>query len=179
MAEVVSQKSSATSPTSNKVGTNVEVPLNDTIPIIFVPGIMGSNIYNTALKKPVWRIGNGITGQVGTLTSQMKKTPADLQKELDPLNTRVDTTGDIKVDSRLKLTEKTLRERYWGTVHWDSYGGVLTYLQLVLNNVDLNEKPIYSMGGVGGGYAAIQQMKLQESIYEWKSLINNLIQFAM
>lgn len=172
MAEVVSQTNSVTSPSSNKLGTHVEIPLNDTIPIIFVPGIMGSNIYNTALKKPVWRIGNGITGQVGTLTSQMKKTPADLQKELDPLNTRVDTTGDIKVDSRLKLTEKTLRERYWGTVHWDSYGGVLTYLQLVLNNVDLNEKPIYSMGGVGGGYAAIQQMKLQESIYEWKSLLN-------
>ena len=172
MAEVLSQKSSATSPTSNKVGTNVEVPLNDTIPIIFVPGIMGSNIYNTALKKTVWRIGNGITGQVGTLTSQMKKTPADLQKELDYLNTKVDTTGDIKVDTRLKLTEKALRDRYWGTVHWDSYGGILTYLQLVLNNVDLNEQPIYGMGGVGGGYAAIQQMKLQESVYEWKSLLN-------
>lgn len=172
MAEVVSQKNSATSPTSNKLGTSVEVPLNDTIPIIFVPGIMGSNIYNTALKKPVWRIGNGITGQVGTLTSQMKKTPADLQIELDYLNTKVDTTGDIKVDTRLRLTEKVLRDRYWGTVHWDSYGGILTYLQMVLNNVDLNEKPIYGMGGVGGGYAAIQQMKLQESVYEWKSLLN-------
>ncbi|WP_121973509.1 esterase/lipase family protein, partial [Acinetobacter stercoris] len=172
MAEIVSQTNSATSPSSNKLGTHVEVPLNDTIPIIFVPGIMGSNIYNTALKKPVWRIGNGITGQVGTLTSQMKKTPADLQKELDYLNTQVDTTGDIKVDRRLKLTEKVLRDRYWGTVHWDSYGGILTYLQMVLNNVDLNEKPIYGMGGMGGGYAAIQQMKSQESIYEWKSLLN-------
>lgn len=73
MADVISQTKSATSPSSNKLGTTVEVPLNDTIPIIFVPGIMGSNIYNTELKKPVWRIGNGSTGQVGTLTSQMKK----------------------------------------------------------------------------------------------------------
>ncbi len=100
-----------------------------------------------------------------------KKSPATLQNELDPLNTRVDTSGDIKVDSRLKLTEKTLRERYWGTVHWDSYGGILTYLQMVLNNVDLNEKPIYG-GGVGGGYAVIHQMKQQEAVYEWKSLLN-------
>ncbi|WP_284089528.1 esterase/lipase family protein [Acinetobacter pittii] len=165
------QTGSATSPTTNKSGTYVEVPLQDTIPIIFVPGIMGSNIFNTALGKPVWMIGNGVSGQVKTLTKQMGKTPAELQTELDPLNTRVDTSGDIVVDRRLKLTEKTLRERYWGTVHWDSYGGILTYLQMVLNNVDLNEKPIYATG-LGGGYAAVQQMKQQESVYEWKSLLN-------
>lgn len=171
MGDVISQSKSATSPTSNKVGTSVEVPLNDTIPIIFVPGIMGSNIYNKALKKPVWLLGNG-AGIAKTLVQQMNKSPATLQTELDYLNTEVYKDGTIKVDSRLKLTEKVLRDRYWGTVHWDSYGGILTYLQMVLNNVDLNEKPIYGMGGFGGGYAAIQQMKLQESIYEWKSLIN-------
>ncbi|MDC4339873.1 alpha/beta hydrolase [Acinetobacter baumannii] len=166
----IAQSGSATSPTTNKSGTYVEVPLQDTIPIIFVPGIMGSNIFNTALNKPVWKLGNG-GGIVGTIYSQMQKSPAALQNELDPLNTRVDTSGEIKVDSRLKLTEKTLRERYWGTVHWDSYGGILTYLQMVLNNVDLNEKPVYA-SGVGGGYAAIHQMKQQEAIYEWKSLLN-------
>ncbi|ADY80943.1 hypothetical protein BDGL_000357 [Acinetobacter pittii PHEA-2] len=169
--KTIAQTGSATSPTTNKSGTYVEVPLQDTIPIIFVPGIMGSNIFNTALGKPVWMIGNGVSGQVKTLTKQMGKSPAELQTELDPLNTRVDTSGDIVVDRRLKLTEKTLRERYWGTVHWDSYGGILTYLQMVLNNVDLNEKPIYATG-LGGGYAAIQQMKQQESVYEWKSLLN-------
>lgn len=169
--KTIAQTGSATSPTTNKSGTYVEVPLQDTIPIIFVPGIMGSNIFNTALGKPVWMIGNGVSGQVSTLTKQMGKTPAALQTELDPLNTRVDTSGDIKVDRRLKLTEKTLRERYWGTVHWDSYGGILTYLQMVLNNVDLNEKPIYATG-LGGGYAAVQQMKQQEAVYEWKSLLN-------
>ncbi|KQG96078.1 alpha/beta hydrolase [Acinetobacter baumannii] len=169
--KTIAQTGSATSPTTNKSGTYVEVPLQDTIPIIFVPGIMGSNIFNTALGKPVWMIGNGVSGQVKTLTKQMGKTPAELQTELDPLNTRVDTSGDIVVDRRLKLTEKTLRERYWGTVHWDSYGGILTYLQMVLNNVDLNEKPIYATG-LGGGYAAVQQMKQQESVYEWKSLLN-------
>lgn len=169
--KTIAQTGSATSPTTNKSGTYVEVPLQDTIPIIFVPGIMGSNIFNTVLGKPVWMIGNGVSGQVKTLTKQMGKTPAELQTELDPLNTRVDTSGDIVVDRRLKLTEKTLRERYWGTVHWDSYGGILTYLQMVLNNVDLNEKPVYATG-LGGGYAAVQQMKQQESVYEWKSLLN-------
>lgn len=171
MADIVSQTNSATSPGSNQLGTHLEVPLNDTIPIIFLPGIMGSNIFNKALGKPVWMLGNG-TGIAKTLFQQMNKSPATLQTELDPLNTRVDSSGEIKVDTRLKLNEKTLRDRYWGSVHWDSYGGVLTYLQMVLNNVDLNEKPIYGMGGIGSSYAVIQQMKLQESIYEWKSILN-------
>ena len=171
MAEVVSQTNSATSPRSNKLGTHVEVPLNDTIPIIFVPGIMGSNIFNKALGKPVWMLGNG-AGIAKTLFQQMNKSPATLQKELDYLNTEVDKSGMIKVDSHLKLTEQILRDRYWGTVHWDSYGGILTYLQRVLNNVDLKEQSIYGMGSIGGGYAAAQQMKLQESIDEWKSLLN-------
>ncbi|MCH7303918.1 lysophospholipase [Acinetobacter sp. NIPH 1869] len=167
MAEIVSQTKSATSPTSNKTGTHLEIPLQDTIPIIFVPGIMGSNIFNTSLKKPVWKLGNG-GGMVGTIYSQMQKSPAVLQTELDPLNTRVDLDGDIKVDQRLKLTEKVLRDRYWGTVHWDSYGGILSYLQLVLNNISLEDKAVF----LGGGYAAYQQIKQQEAIYEWQSLLN-------
>lgn len=167
MAEIVSQTKSATSPTSNKTGTHVEIPLQDTIPIIFVPGIMGSNIFNTALKKPVWKLGNG-GGMVGTIYSQMQKSPAVLQTELDPLNTRVDLDGDIKVDQRLKLTEKVLRERYWGTVHWGSYGGILSYLQLVLNNISFEDKAVF----LGGGYIAYQQIRQQEAIYEWQSLLN-------
>lgn len=80
---VVSQTKSATSPVSNKSGTYVEVPLNDTIPIIFVPGIMGSNIFNIALGKSVWMLGNG-AGIAKTLMQQIKKDPATLQTELNP-----------------------------------------------------------------------------------------------
>lgn len=172
MGNVISQTNSATSPTSNKVGTGVEIPLNDTIPIIFVPGIMGSNIYNTALKKPVWRIGNGISGQVGTLTKQMGKSPATLQTELDPINTRVDTTGLIKVDSRLKLDEKTLRDRYWGTVHWDSYGGILTYLQLILNSVHIQAPNTQGMGMAGASVAMAHSQQQKGAATEWKSLLD-------
>ena len=44
---------SATSPSSNKTGTLVEIPKPDTIPIIFIPGIMGSNLRNKKSKEPV------------------------------------------------------------------------------------------------------------------------------
>lgn len=173
MVNVISQTRSATSPSSNKLGTHVEIPLNDTIPIIFVPGIMGSNIYNIDLKRPVWMLGNGL-GLASTLTKQMGKNPALLQKELDYLNTEVDRSGLIKVDSRLKLTEKVLRDRYWGTVHWDSYGGFLTFLQLALNNVEVKKDPLAGGGSVGGildGFGAIQNMKDKESLIAWRSLL--------
>lgn len=171
VANIIAQEKSSTSPTSNKRGTYVEVPRLDTIPIIFVPGIMGSNIYNTHLGKSVWKVGNGVSGQISTLTKQAGKSPAVLQTELDPLNTQVDMSGDIQVDYRLRLTEKILRERYWGTVHWDSYGDMLTYLQLALNRVDLEEQKICA-GGAWGSYAVIQQFKDQEVVREWKSLLN-------
>ncbi len=173
MGEVISQIKSATSPSSNKVGTGVEVPLNDTIPIIFVPGIMGSNIYNKALKKPVWLLGNG-AGIAKTLVQQMNKSPATLQTELDYLNTEVYKGGTIKVDSRLKLNEEVLRNRYWGTVHWDSYGGILTYLQLALNNASVKGDPLSGGGSLGGildGFGAIQNMRDKESLIAWQKIL--------
>lgn len=178
MVEVVSQTKSATSPSSNKLGTSMEIPFNDTIPIIFVPGIMGSNIFNKSLGRPVWMLGNG-TGMAKTIIQQMNKNPATLQKELDYLNTEVDKSGTIQVDSRLKLTEKVLRERYWGTVHWDSYGGISTYLQMVLNNVDVKSNPLHGGGNVGGvldGFGAIQNMKAKEAIIEWQRILKTFEQ---
>ncbi|UUM26612.1 hypothetical protein NQU59_13045 [Acinetobacter colistiniresistens] len=82
MAEIVSQTKSATSPTSNKTGTHLEIPLQDTIPVIFVPGIMGSNIFNTALKKPVWKLGNG-GGMVGIQQIKQQESIYEWQSLLD------------------------------------------------------------------------------------------------
>jgi len=171
MAGVISQTKSATSPSSNKIGMTVEVPLNDTIPIIFVPGIMGSNIFNTSFGKPVWMLGNS-AGLAKTLVKQMNKSPATLQTELDHLNTVVDKSGTIKVDSRLKLDEKTLRNRYWGTVHWDSYGGILTYLQQVLNSVHVLA-PNVRRGSISSVSVAMAHSRQQnEDTAEWKTLLD-------
>ncbi|QNX01933.1 alpha/beta hydrolase [Acinetobacter seifertii] len=183
MAQVAAKSLSSTSPTANKMGQTVEVPLNDTIPIIFIPGIMGSNICDLA-GNPVWRIGNSAL-PLGTVWDRMQKNPAVLQKELNPENTRVDTSGTIKVDPRLKLTEKTLRERYWGTVHWASYGGILTFLQLHLNNIALSKPSPPTMNKVIGDAMDMraermlytrkleQYKKSTEYVDSWLSLLNN------
>lgn len=137
---------SSTSPKSVKQGTTVLIT-SDVIPIIFIPGIMGSNIQDKRGNK-VWDLPNTSTvsgygsgmAVYDILSNRWTKTPKQLQEELDPKNTKVDRRGHISVDSQLGLSEKTLRDRGWGTVHWDSYGKILTYLQLHLNNIAF-EKP--------------------------------------
>lgn len=130
------QATSATSPSSNKTGTWVEIPKLDTIPIIFIPGIMGSNLRNKTNKKPVWRIGN-YAGAAKTVYDQSQKLPAQLQRELDAEETEVDPTGDLYVDPRAKITSEEAKKRLWGTVHWESYGPTLMFFEGALANVRL------------------------------------------
>ena len=163
---------SATSPSNNKMGTKVEVPLLDTIPVIFIPGIMGSNIKHKEFGK-VWDMPNGKVAGMKTASKRSQLTPAELQRQLDPEKTFVDDSGTIKVDKRLKLDEKTLRKRYWGTVHWDSYGDILTYLQLVLNNVSAEQPNFYPTSAMSGD--VINQLKQHEATVEWMSLLREYI----
>ncbi len=66
---------------------------------------MGSNIFNTALGKPVWMIGNGVSGQVKTLTKQMGKSPLSFDR-VRPFKHKSGTSGDIVVDRSLELPKK-------------------------------------------------------------------------
>lgn len=141
MNSLVTQSDSATSPSSNKLGTKVQVPLNDTIPVIFIPGIMGSNIRAIRGGKPVWRLGNAML-PLGTIVSQGSKNPSQLQEELDPEKTEVDDRGAINVDPLLGLSRAELKKRGWGTVHSASYGDILSFLQITLNNVVNSENTL-------------------------------------
>lgn len=161
MASTLGSSSSSTNPVNS--GQTIALPNPDTIPVIFVPGIMGSNIRNKNNKKPVWRMGNSI-GILGTVYSQGSKSPNVLQEELDPSKTEVDTEGPIKADfAKIKITKEELKKRYWGTVHWDSYGGILSYLQVCLNNVDTE----YGKGNRSNASS--------EGIFQWKGLRDSKI----
>lgn len=156
MGNTLGSSTSATNPSNS--GQKISLPNPDTIPVIFIPGIMGSNIRNKDNKKPVWRMGNSI-GILGTVYSQGSKSPSVLQKELDPSKTEVDTEGPIKADfAKIKISKEELKKRYWGTVHWDSYGGILSYLQICLNNVD-TEYPKNNLGNANS-----------KGIFQWKGL---------
>ena len=148
-------------------------PLRRAIPIVFVPGIMGSNLqvkreaeaevqrrFKEAGRagdytRQAWAVPNAkhaVPDLVNTLFTEMTVVldagavkigkqwqgygPKFRQIMLNPETTEVDTMGFIpeelgKIDGRKGAT--VARERGWGSVHWDTYGDFLGFLQRTLN----------------------------------------------
>lgn len=131
------------SPLSFKQRSLAVVPNRHVIPVIFVPGIMGTNLRGAAnsighKNKPAWRPPNGIGEGWDEGRSRSNQKPADRQKQLNPATTVVDTEGSIVLPHTLyTVTEEEARRRGWGELHWDSYGEILTHLEMALN--DRNE----------------------------------------
>ena len=132
---------STLSPESFKVRGALPIPSTLVIPVIFVPGIMGSNLKanskNKTLKRgqQAWRPPNGVAEGVADVKRWRKRLAKDRQNILDPDGVEVDDSGavDIPLDWATNQSE-TARERGWGTVHWQSYGEFLFKLQQNLNS---------------------------------------------
>ena len=105
------------------------------IPVIFVPGVMGSNLKKKGNRDLVWRPPNGKADGIGTLANfYFKKTPTTRQILFNPLTAEVDKEGPIDPGAT-GLSEAVLKERGWGSVHMDSYGQILVTLHHTLNNL--------------------------------------------
>lgn len=102
-------------------------------PVIFIPGIMGSNIIHNNGDE-VWFPPNGLSA-VGALIYGIFRTAKARQEQLDPLETSVSNNGDINIKKKLLpgFTEEKARLRGWGTVWWTGYGKILMYLENHLN----------------------------------------------
>jgi pimeloyl-ACP methyl ester carboxylesterase len=123
------------------------LPSRKVVPVIVVPGIMGSNLRaaTSPRKKPhrsvnanesVWRPPNGKVEGYKAAKVWKTRDPATRQQLLDPDTTEVDKTGEIGLSADARsfgITEAEVRERWWGEVHWDSYGNLLYGLQVNLN----------------------------------------------
>lgn len=110
------------------------------IPVIFVPGIMGSNLIGTVEKdgKQVDAFAWAPDGILGTAWHYVAADPEARQKALDPKTTRVNHTvkkapevfeASMSKEDARKLAEK----RGWGTVYNKSYWPVLSALHTLLN----------------------------------------------
>lgn len=128
------------------------VPPNHVIPVIVVPGIMGTNL--RAKRKPrlgravneknakvplgekAWRPPNGTQEGLSAAIDWADVSPEDRQKIFDGPTLEVDDAGAVAlldaVDGYV-LTEADVRQRGWGEVHAASYGTLLHALQTRLN----------------------------------------------
>lgn len=131
-------------PTSFEIGARIEVPPMRIIPVVFVPGIMGSNLRKrNRPQEKVWSApntpleGSGAAGS-GTFTNAKERQLAFLPDEAE-----VDPDGPVLLHHGMPhLNERALREqRGWGTVHQGSYGQLLGYLEYQLNHVFMDRKP--------------------------------------
>jgi pimeloyl-ACP methyl ester carboxylesterase len=96
------------------------------IPVIVVPGVMGTNLEDKG-GNSVWLVDSG-----GSLGGWLGKSPADRKKILDPLQTQVSDKGAIPTGT--SLSEAQLRGRGWGTVSKMFYGDFLAWLENNLND---------------------------------------------
>jgi pimeloyl-ACP methyl ester carboxylesterase len=137
------------SPKACNTRASIAVPPNKVIPVIFIPGIMGSNLCatrdtkkhpNTLLKsgEAAWRPPNGAEEGLKEASLWKRRDPSIRQAVLDAETLDVDGSGAISLPrsartGELLLSEEEARKRGWGEVHASSYATVLCTLQLRLN----------------------------------------------
>lgn len=126
---------SAMSPENFKPRALVVLPAHITVPVIFIPGIMGTNLKNTKTKKPAWSVPNGkLAGLVEGIVRAWQ-TPASRQNQLNPDACDVDEVngplGDLS--DFLAMNPEEAQRRHWGEIHADSYLDILKTLEDRLN----------------------------------------------
>lgn len=101
------------------------------IPVVFVPGVMGSNIVSTEGEykgKKIWVVNDPVSVALDWVGSNAEVR----KKKLDPETTSVYDGGDIPIGTA--QSEAELRRRGWGTVAKASYGTFLPFLENALND---------------------------------------------
>lgn len=128
------------------------LPANSVIPVIVVPGIMGTNLRakrkprlgrtnderNQKLQPgaPAWRPPNGKADGLMASIDWDSFSPSDRQKLFDAATLEVDDSGVVVLPDTQEgyvLSEAEVRDRGWGEGHADSYGELLYTLQTRLN----------------------------------------------
>lgn len=147
-------------PTAFKTRALFTLPSSKVVPVIVVPGIMGSNLRaatspamqpNEELSpnERAWRPPNGAVQGIKADRLWTSRNGKTRQKILDPRTLEVDNRGDISLPKEARdygMVEDEVRERRWGEVHWDSYGILLCSLDIRLNHTfemdPRNDKPV-------------------------------------
>lgn len=116
-------------------GVAIKLPPSYVVPIVFVPGIMGSNLMVTknvgGLKAgaPSWLVN----GDIGVLSKWIWRRAETRQLRLNPDTTDVYPDGDVPGYVESIGDAKVIRtKRYWGEVI-AGYGGFLRWLEEALN----------------------------------------------
>lgn len=105
------------------------VPSFRVLPIVFVPGIMGSNLCNLR-KEPVWLLNETGNIPVSLAWNWMTKQAGARQAVLHPERTSVYSLGAVpKGDSKSRVTSEVYLKRGWGEISEASYHKFLLWIE--------------------------------------------------
>lgn len=120
----------------DSIGVCLMVP-DRIIPVIFVPGVMGSNLIEKGVKKDKavkWRMDSA---KSALPWASPTRDAAYRKRYLNPAVMDVDNDGEVPAD--LSLPAEELRRRGWGEVGAMSYSTFLVWLETALNDFDNHE----------------------------------------
>ena len=121
---------SVTTSTDDSIAVCHMVP-DRIIPVIFLPGVMGTNLETREKDpRPVWLLNSGLDA-----VPWMGKGPTERKQLLDPKKTQVHGGGKIGTETR--QTQAELRRRGWGEAVYYSYGEWLVWLENALNDAHM------------------------------------------
>lgn len=127
---------SQTTPTKTETICKVTLSPEFVVPIIFIPGIMGSNLKSKETGEHVWYPPNGRWNGYKASKQGELRTASMRQTELNPETTIVGQDGEIN-EKDIKNIEKfdiaIARQRGWGSIWWEGYSQILIYLEKHLN----------------------------------------------
>ncbi|WP_336333408.1 alpha/beta hydrolase [Pseudomonas putida] len=131
--------SSVTAQREKEIG----VPAKKVVPIVFIPGIMGTNLWNTRTKKIAWIAPNTDSillkiSALGTAISAFFSTAKDRQNDLDASDgvITVYQDGPIGSDGLINpISKEELKRRGWGGIMRSAYHPIMVQMQNEMNSI--------------------------------------------
>ncbi|WP_446903483.1 esterase/lipase family protein [Burkholderia sp. YIM B11467] len=120
-------------PDSNTRAKEIDCDPRQPIPVIFIPGVMGSLLVDRNNGKEIWDPPNGITDSLSFAVSGYFENAAERQTRYDPHAAMVSAFGEVSTDG-CDVSEEEARRRGWGSVHCTSYHSTFAWLERELNN---------------------------------------------
>ncbi|WP_269509412.1 hypothetical protein [Burkholderia sp. IMCC1007] len=120
-------------PDSNTCTKQIDCDPRQPIPVIFIPGVMGSLLLDRNTGEEIWSPPNGLRGSASFASSGYFANAAERQTRYDPHAAMVTPFGTISTNG-CDLTVEEARRRGWGSVHNASYHATLAWLEHQLNN---------------------------------------------
>jgi pimeloyl-ACP methyl ester carboxylesterase len=127
--------------THNSISDTVNfVAKLDVLPVIFIPGIMGSNLCRKSDGKAVWRLDTTpVIGEpVGLLAKYGTASAGKRQGLLHPDRVKVDRNGSVPKHIEGIGDREAIRDRGWGEIAEGSYHEFLKWLEETINPNELN-----------------------------------------